>query len=77
MPGYRYPWPASAISPTEMAILHRIRESSRPRVPITRLIAQAIRHQYSQYSQSGQVTETTQTAHPESEPEPQPERSAA
>ena len=69
MPGYRYPWPASAISPTEMAILHRIRESSRPRVPITRLIAQAIRHQY---SQSGQVTETAQ---PESEP--QPERSAA
>ena len=69
MPGYRYPWPASAISPIEMAILHRIRESSRPRVPITRLIAQAIRHQY---SQSGQVTETAQ---PESEP--QPERSAA
>ena len=77
MPGYRYPWPASAISPTEMAILHRIREASRPRVPITRLIAQAIRHQYSRYSQSGQVTEITQTAHPESEPEPQPERSAA
>ena len=69
MPGYRYPWPASAISPIEMAILHRVRESSRPRVPITRLIAQAIRHQY---SQSGQVTETAQ---PESEP--QPERSAA
>ena len=78
MPGYRYPWPASAISPTEMAILHRVRESSRPRVPITRLIAQAIRHQYSQYSQcsqSGQVTETAQ--HPEPESEPQPERSAA
>ena len=76
MPGYRYPWPASAISPTEMAILHRVRESSRPRVPITRLIAQAISNQYgqnSQYSQFGQVTETAQ--HPESEP--QPERSAA
>ena len=72
MPGYRYPWPASAISPIEMAILHRIRESSRPRVPITRLIAQAIRHQY---SQSGQVTETAQ--HPEPESEPQPERRAA
>ena len=67
MPGYRYPWPASAIGPIEMAILHRIRESSRPRVPITRLIAQAIRHQY---SQSGQVTQTAQ-------PEPQPERRAA
>lgn len=77
MPGYRYPWPASAISPIEMAILHRVRESSRPRVPITRLIAQAIRHQYgqnSQYSQFGQVTETTQ---PEPQPEPQPERRAA
>ena len=74
MPGYRYPWPASAISPTEMAILHRIRESSRPRVPITRLIAQAIRHQYGRYSQFGQVTQTT---HPEPQPEPQPERSAA
>ena len=78
MPGYRYPWPASAISPIEMAILHRIRESSRPRVPITRLIAQAIRHQYSQCSQFGQVTETTLTAqHPEPESEPQPERRAA
>ena len=78
MPGYRYPWPASAIGPIEMAILHRIRESSRPRVPITRLIAQAIRHQYSQCSQFGQVTETSLTAqHPEPESEPQPERRAA
>ena len=75
MPGYRYPWPASAIGPIEMAILHRIRESSRPRVPITRLIAQAI---CNQYSQCRQVTETSLTAlQPEPESEPQPERRAA
>jgi hypothetical protein len=48
-----------------MAILHAVRESSWPRIPISRLIVQAIRHQY------GQVTETAQP------PDPQPERKQA
>jgi hypothetical protein len=42
---YRYPWPASAITPEEMALLYQARESG-PRMPITRLIARAIRQTY-------------------------------
>jgi hypothetical protein len=60
----RYPWPASGVGNDEMAILHAVRESSRPRVPISELIKQAIRKTY------GQV----QTAQPEPQPE---ERQAA
>lgn len=44
----KYFWPASAITPDDMALLHAARESSQPRVPISRLIAQAIRNQYGQ-----------------------------
>lgn len=66
MPRYRYPWPASAITPDEMAILHAAREASRPRVPISRLIARAVRETY------GQVTAT---ARPDMQP--QSERQAA
>jgi len=61
----KYFWPASAITSADMAILHAVRESSWPRIPISRLIAQAIRTQY------GQVTETAR------QPEPQPERKQA
>jgi hypothetical protein len=42
---YRYPWPASAITPEEMALLYQARESG-PRMPITRLIARAVRQTY-------------------------------
>jgi hypothetical protein len=45
---YRYPWPASALTPADMAKLHAVRESSHPRVPITDLIAHAVRQVYSQ-----------------------------
>jgi len=37
-----YPWPASAISEEEMALLHTAREASTRRVPITKLIQRAI-----------------------------------
>jgi hypothetical protein len=44
---YRYPWPASGLTPNEMALLHTAREESgRPRTPITRLIARAVRETY-------------------------------
>ena len=46
MSNYRYPWPASAILPDDMAMLHRARERSPGRVPITRLIAEAVRAAY-------------------------------
>lgn len=41
-----YPWPASAISRADMKLLHTVRERTRPRVPITRLVVQAIRVAY-------------------------------
>lgn len=44
----RYPWPASAISRKDMEILHAVRESTSPRVPITRLIAEAVNATYGQ-----------------------------
>jgi hypothetical protein len=44
----KYYWPASAITPADMALLHAVRESSQPRVPISHLIARAIRQQYGQ-----------------------------
>ena len=45
---YRYPWPASALTPDDMAALHAVRESRPDRVPITRLIAEAVRMAYVQ-----------------------------
>ena len=51
-PGYRYPWPASAINPKDMALLHSVRESTSPRVPITVLVASAVRATYGQALQS-------------------------
>jgi hypothetical protein len=40
---YRYPWPASALSPADMKLLHHARERDGERRPITRLIAEAVR----------------------------------
>ena len=41
-----YYWPASGLTVADMALLYRVRESTDPRVPITRLVAQAVREQY-------------------------------
>jgi hypothetical protein len=46
--GYRYPWPASALDRKDMEILHAVRESTSPRVPITKLIAEAVNATYGQ-----------------------------
>ena len=49
---YRYPWPASAINSADMAVLHSVRENSENRVPISVLVAQAVRACYGQAFQS-------------------------
>ena len=41
-----YPWPASALSAEDMAMLYRVREDAHSRVPITELIARAVRQAY-------------------------------
>ena len=65
-PTSKYFWPASAITESDMALLYRARESSPVRIPITRLIAQAIRRQYAH------MADTTIEM-----PQPQTERLAA
>ena len=42
----KYFWPASAITPDDMALLYQARESAPVRIPISRLIARAIRQTY-------------------------------
>ena len=43
MPSFRYPWPASALTSDEMALLYHARERSPDRIPITQLIREAVR----------------------------------
>ena len=42
----KYVWPASALTAEDMALLHNVRETSSPRLPITGLIAGAVRAVY-------------------------------
>ena len=57
---YRYPWPASAITPDEMALLYQARESGPTRQPITQLIARAIRRTYGTVPSSTVPANTTE-----------------
>ncbi|MDA3923424.1 MAG: hypothetical protein PF904_01835 [Kiritimatiellae bacterium] len=59
MNNYSYPWPASAITESDMALLHSIRESSQPRIPITRLISKAIQAAYGNADNSLPETPST------------------
>ena len=43
MSDYRYPWPASALTRDDMALLYYARERSPDRIPITQLIREAVR----------------------------------
>ena len=43
---FKYYWPSSAITHEDMVLLHRARDSSKPRIPISTLVALAIRAQY-------------------------------
>lgn len=63
----KYFWPSSGLRPSvEMDLLYRARESSTPRVPITQLIARAVRETY------GHLANT-----PVAFPQPEAERRAA
>ena len=42
----KYVWPASALTESDMALLHAVRETSTPKLPITGLIAAAVRTVY-------------------------------
>ncbi len=55
MSTYRYPWPASAITPDDMQQLHAVREASPNSIPITQLIAEAVRYVYGTSKQSGSI----------------------
>ena len=46
----RYPWPSSGLSPQDMRLFYHAREEARPRIPITRLIAEAVRRVHGQAS---------------------------
>ncbi len=51
---YRYPWPASALTKADMALLHACREATHPRVPITMLLAEAVRYRFASTPPSGE-----------------------
>ena len=42
----KYFWPASALEEADMKLLYRTREESEQRIPITQLIAHAVRATY-------------------------------
>lgn len=46
----RYPWPASAITREDMSLLFLVRERGSKRIPITELIARAVRETYGRQS---------------------------
>lgn len=58
MSEYRYPWPASALTPAEMKLLYLARESHPERPPITRLIAEAVRAAYPAHNPKEKPIET-------------------
>lgn len=59
----KYVWPASALTDADMALLYSTRESSIPRIPISALIAAAVKIQYGKTVQfTPQPTIATQKA---------------
>ena len=57
MSNYRYPWPASAVGPEEMAMLYLACKSSQEgRSTITELLAEAVRAQYGHLADQSQLT---------------------
>lgn len=46
MKSHAYPWPATALMPSDMRSLYEARESDPERKPITHLIAEAVRVVY-------------------------------
>ena len=54
----KYFWPASAITEADMELLYRAREASPDRIPISRLIAHAVRETYGRQEVTLTVIET-------------------
>ncbi len=55
---FRYPWPASALTQADMSMLHAVREGGETHIPITELIARAVRATYGAHletNNTGQV----------------------
>lgn len=49
----KYFWPASGITAADMALLHRARETLPERLPITQLLARAVRQTYARDAEAG------------------------
>ena len=62
MSEYRYPWPASALTPDEMKLLYLARENHPDRPPITKLISAAVRAVY-QTKPTNPKENTDETTH--------------
>ena len=61
---FRYPWPASQLSPTDMRLLHDARKTHPDRPPITRLLAEAVRAAYGQTVEQASVPVRMKTSNP-------------
>ena len=55
----KYIWPASAITSSDMALLHAVREHSQPRTSISELVARAVRPQYGDRVETQQPRRST------------------
>lgn len=51
----RYRWPVSGLNSQDMRLLHHAREEACPRIPITRLVAEAVRKAYGQASPGAEL----------------------
>ena len=77
MSDYRYPWPASALTPEEMAMLYHAREKSPIRMPITQLIAEAVRVQYGHLANPSFSVTQPRSSHAQTPPEAPSSQTAA
>lgn len=77
MSDYRYPWPASALTRDEMALLYFARENSNPRIPITQLIAEAVRAQYGHLANLSFSAPQPRSPHAQTPPEAPSSQTAA
>lgn len=54
----RYSWPASGLNKQDMELLYYVREKARPRIPISKLVAEAVRRVYRQAFQDSDMRKT-------------------
>ena len=56
MSEYTYAWPASRLTPADMKILHDVRENHSDHLPISELVALAVRAEYGHLASQPEVT---------------------